>query len=440
MMNDSNTSRSLFGRLLRPALGLGRALAAVVCVIALFAIVDVAMHGKDATFWTERNLQTISVQNAFVAIAAVGMLVVIIAGGIDLSAGVMLALCATIIAWGMREDVGFLIGHGENVAGAVKRLKAAADEMRSAQRQDDAAGAEHWRAKIDERRNRLADLLNVKLQQIRGLQMDAKTGELEKAIASIKDSSGPTDLDPSLIGSLPNASSSAWLAVAMGVAAGAACGLVNGLIVVVLRVVPFIATLGTMLVYLGLAKIVAEETSIRPTAAQVPVWIDQLRAVRPDPAWLVVSKGVWLALILSAVIACILRYTVFGRHVFALGSNEATARLCGINVPLTKIAVYVLAGALVGVAAICFFAKTTTGNPISGTGFELRFIAAVVIGGGSLSGGRGTVIGALAGAVIMGVIDAGCTLLGMRDALQDMTLGAIIVAAVTVDQLRQKRD
>jgi ribose transport system permease protein len=439
-MNDSNASPSLLGRLVRPALGLARALAAVVCVIAFFAVVDVAMHGKDATFWTERNLQTISVQNAFVAIAAVGMLVVIIAGGIDLSAGVMLALCATVIAWGMREDVGFVIGHGENVAGAARRLKAAADEMQSARRQDDATAVERWKAQIDERRTRLADLLSVKLEQLRQLQMEAKTSALEKAIASIKDPAGSTDLDPSLVGSLPNAETSAWLAVAMGVGAGAACGLVNGLIIVVLRVVPFIATLGTMLIYLGLAKIVAEETSIRPTAAQVPGWIDQLRAVQPDPAWLVVSKGVWLALIISAVIACGLRYTVFGRHVFALGSNEATARLCGINVPLTKIGVYVLAGVLVGVAAICFFAKTTTGNPISGTGFELRFIAAVVIGGGSLSGGRGTVLGALAGAVIMGVIDAGCTLLGMRDALQDMTLGAIIVAAVTVDQLRQKRD
>src|SRR4029077_1418453 len=117
----------------------------------------------------------------------------------------------------------------------------------------------------------------------------------------IKDPKGPTDLDPSLIGSLPNAAMSAWLAVVLGVGAGAACGLVNGLIVVVLRVVPFIATLGTMLIYLGLAKIVAEETSIRPTAAQIPDWINQLRAVRPDPEWLIVSKGVWLALIISAV-------------------------------------------------------------------------------------------------------------------------------------------
>src|SRR5262245_3697283 len=258
MMNDSNASASAFRRLLRPVLGLARALAAVVCVIAFFAIVDVAMHGRDATFWTKQNLQTISVQNAYVAIAAVGMLVIIISGGIDLSAGVMLALCATIIAWGMREDVGFLIRHGENVSGAAKRLKVAAEGLRTAQRQDDTAAIERARTEIDERRKRLADLLQVKLDQLQRLQQvadqphragwDTKINDLEKTIAAIKDAAGPTDLDPSLIGSLPNAATSALLALAMGVAAGAACGLINGLIIVVLRVVPFIVNIGTMLI------------------------------------------------------------------------------------------------------------------------------------------------------------------------------------------------
>ncbi len=134
-----------------------------------------------------------------------------------------------------------------------------------------------------------------------------------------------------------------------------------------------------------------------------------------------------------------LRYTIFGRYVFALGSNESTARLCGINVPLVKIAVYTLAGLLIGIASICFFSRLNSGTPTSGTGMELKFIAAVVIGGGSLNGGRGTVLGTLAGTAIMGIIAGGCTLLGIQDPAQNILLGVIIIAAVSVDQLRQRR-
>jgi ribose transport system permease protein len=152
-----------------------------------------------------------------------------------------------------------------------------------------------------------------------------------------------------------------------------------------------------------------------------------------------VSKGVWLALFLAVIVACVLRYTVFGRQVFAIGSNEATARLCGLNVPLVKISVYTIAGLLIGIASICFFVRLNSGNPTSGTGLELKFIAAVVIGGGSLNGGRGTVLGTLAGTAIMGVIASGCTLLDIGNPVQDIILGAIIIAAVTVDQLRRSR-
>src|SRR5207237_1249329 len=153
---------------------------------------------------------------------------------------------------------------------------------------------------------------------------------------------------------LPNAPSSAWLALGMGLGCGMLCGLLNGSLIVLLRIVPFIATLGTMTIYLGLAKIVAEETAVRPSPVQVPELLGELSAVRPDPAWLLLSKGVWLAIILAAIMACVLRYTVFGRYVFALGSNESTARLCGINVPLVKISVYMLSGLMIGIASICF--------------------------------------------------------------------------------------
>jgi ribose/xylose/arabinose/galactoside ABC-type transport system permease subunit len=432
----------------RPLLALARALAAVACVIALFALVDIGLHGKDATFWTKQNLQTISVQNAFVAICSLGMLLIMISGGIDLSAGVALALCATVVAWGMREDAGFLIAHGENVAWAARNLKTADDALHTAQRKNDAAQVKAAQGELDRRRQRLADLLQIKLDQLQGQlasAADAQRTDLEKqladiqaAVATVNDTSAPVEADPTWLHALPNAASSSWLALLMGLGCGMLCGLLNGLLIVVFRVVPFIATLGTMTIYLGLAKLVADETTVRPNAAQIPQWLGELSAVRPNPAWLQVSKGVWLALFLAAVMACVLRYTVFGRHVFALGSNEATARLCGINVPLVKIAVYTIAGLLVGVASICFFVRLNSGNPTSGTGLELKFIAAVVIGGGSLSGGRGTVLGTLAGTAIMGVIASGCTLLDLRNPIQDIILGLIIIAAVTIDQLRHR--
>jgi ribose transport system permease protein len=130
---------------------------------------------------------------------------------------------------------------------------------------------------------------------------------------------------------------------------------------------------------------------------------------------------------------------VFGRHVFAVGSNEATARLCGINVPLVRIAVYTLSGFFVGIAGLYQFSRLTVGDPTSGTGKELPIIAAVVIGGGSLNGGRGSVLGTLTGALIMQVISSGCTSLRLPNPIQEIIIGGIIIAAVTIDQLRQRR-
>ena len=140
-----------------------------------------------------------------------------------------------------------------------------------------------------------------------------------------------------------------------------------------------------------------------------------------------------------ALLALVLRYTVFSRHVFAIGSNELTARLCGINVRFNKIAVYTLAGFFVGIAGLYQFSRLQAGNPTSGIGMELRIIAAVVIGGGSLSGGRGSVLGSLTGAMIIFVIGSGCTQLGLSNPIQDVILGVIVVTAVAIDQLRQRR-
>jgi ribose/xylose/arabinose/galactoside ABC-type transport system permease subunit len=220
---------------------------------------------------------------------------------------------------------------------------------------------------------------------------------------------------------------------------GCLAGSVNGILVSTLKVAPFIVTLGTMTAYLGFAKLVADETTVRPPLETVPGWMSGLAMPSPDPAWLLVAPGVWLMLLMAFIVSLVLRYTVFGRYVFALGSNEQTARLCGINVPAMKIAVYGLAGLFVGLAGIYQFAKLKVGNPISGAGLELKVIAAVVIGGASLNGGRGTVLGTLTGALLMQTIVSGCTQLGLSNPVQDIILGVIIVAAVTIDQIRQRR-
>ena len=236
---------------------------------------------------------------------------------------------------------------------------------------------------------------------------------------------------------------SIYVAIAACIAVGCLTGLVNGGLISTLRVVPFIITLGSMTAFLGVAKIIAKETTVRPPLESVPLWMETLVRPTPEPAWIAwpllpnFAWGVWLALALALMLGVILHYSVFGRHTFALGSNESTARLCGVNIPLTKIAVYSLAGLFVGVAGMYQFARLNVGNPTSGIGLELKIIAAVVIGGGSLSGGRGSIVGTLTGAAIMQVIASGCNALGLSNPIQDIIIGAIIVAAVTLDQIRQ---
>jgi ribose transport system permease protein len=289
-------------------------LLALITVFLLFAAAEAVVKGsqgqsENAVFLTSRNVRTIAVNTGSIAICALGMTLVIISGGIDLSVGTGLALCATVLA------------------GSLK--------------------------------------LNVP----------------------------------------------APVAILLTLGTGALLGTINGALVSLLRVVPFIVTLGTMTIYLGAAKIFAEWVeqgghTVRPdVATQVPEWLPQLLSVRQSAVWpgwqtgntlvdgsldwVRFPMGIWLLLLLSAGLAAMLRYTVFGRYLFALGSNEATARLCGIPVTRYRILVYALGGVFVGLAGIYQFSRLSSGNPTAGLGLELRVIAAVVIGGGSLSGGRG---------------------------------------------------
>ncbi len=219
-----------------------------------------------------------------------------------------------------------------------------------------------------------------------------------------------------------------------GVAVAAAAGLAVGLFVTQLRVAPFIVTLGAMSILRGIAKGIAHEQKIDVD----PGSLEALLAPRPH-SWMVLPPGVWLAVLVAIVASVVLRSTRFGRHVYAIGSNEAAARLAGIAVARTKTIVYAVAGALSGLAGILEFSTLTVGDPTDSIGLELEVIAAVVIGGASLSGGEGSIAGSIVGACLMTVIRTGATHVGLPNWVQEIVTGSIIVVAVTVDRLRHRK-
>ena len=224
-------------------------------------------------------------------------------------------------------------------------------------------------------------------------------------------------------------------AVAAGILVGGVVGLVNGLAITRLRVVPFIATLGMLGVARGTAKWLAGQQTVN-----IPeTWVNELLVTFPRPAWLLVAPGVWVTLLLAIMAAIMLRNTVFGRRIFALGSNELAARACGISINRLKVCVYALAGLLFGLAGVMQMSRLRQGDPTVAAGSELDVIAAVVIGGGSLSGGEGSIFGSLIGALIMAFLRNGCQQIGWPNYIQEIIIGAIIVVAVAVDRWRTSR-
>jgi ribose/xylose/arabinose/galactoside ABC-type transport system permease subunit len=287
------------------------------------------------SFGTARTLETIARQTAIVGTAALGMTMVIISGGIDLSVGSIVALSSVIVA----------------------------------------------------------------------LVLNSGSG-------------GPL------------------LAIAAAAAAGAACGLLSGTLITRLRVAPFIVTLGMLLLIRGGAKGLGKEQKVD---APLSWLVDLLSSLPRDRQWWIVPPGIWLLALLAFATAFLLRYTKLGAHLFAIGSNEETARLCGVRVERVKTTVYSLSGALAGLSGVLQFSRLTVGDPTVAVGLELDVIAAVVIGGGSLAGGEGTVLGTLVGAFIMTVIRTGTAQMGLPNWVQEIVTGAIIVAAVAIDRWRHRK-
>jgi len=224
-------------------------------------------------------------------------------------------------------------------------------------------------------------------------------------------------------------------AVLAGVITGGIIGCLNGIVITTLRVVPFIATLGMLGVARGLAKYFANQQTVNAP----PTWINELAVTFPSRSWMLFAPGVWLTVILAALMTLVLRNSVFGRRVFAIGSNEAAARACGINTARLKIWIYGVAGLFFGLAGVTQMSRLRQGDPTVAVGVELDVIAAVVIGGGSLSGGEGSIPGAMIGALVMSLLRNGCQQMGWANYVQEIIIGVIIVVAVAADRYRASR-
>ena len=323
-MNTDQSGKSGAARVLAklgPFLGL-------VVVIALFSIPAETRE----FFLTYHNFKTIFTQTVIVAIGALGMTMIIVSGGIDLSVGSSIALTSVVGA--------LLIQKGWGTAGAVLAM----------------------------------------------------------------------------------------------VGAGGLIGLINGAAIAGMRMTPFIITLGTLGVARGTAKWMGDNQTVNYDTSPINGWM-----TTADPFSYALPAGVWVALGLAIVTALMLRNTVLGRHIFALGSNEATARLCGIPTARLKVMIYALAGCFFGVAGLFQLSRLRQGDPTVAVGLELDIIAAVIIGGASLSGGVGTVLGSMIGALIMAVLRNGSQQMGWPTYFQEIIIGLVIIVAVFVDRLRHGR-
>ncbi|MBW7895724.1 MAG: ABC transporter permease [Opitutaceae bacterium] len=218
------------------------------------------------------------------------------------------------------------------------------------------------------------------------------------------------------------------------VLAGGVVGLLNGAAIAGLRMMPFIITLGTLGIARGAAKWLANNETVNYDSSPINGWM-----TTADPFGWSLPAGAWLTLALAVLTAVLLRRTVFGRHIFAIGSNEATARLCGVATVRTKILIYALAGCFFGLAGLMQLSRLRQGDPTVAVGVELDIIAAVIIGGASLSGGMGTVLGSMIGALIMAVLRNGSQQMGWPTYFQEIIIGVVIIAAVFLDRLRQAR-
>ncbi len=229
-------------------------------------------------------------------------------------------------------------------------------------------------------------------------------------------------------------------AAAAALATGAFIGLINGSIISGFRMTPFIVTLGMLGIARGSAKWLADNQTVNLPPGVAPLIAKLMADPHPEnPDSLAVSPGIAITIGLAIVMTIFMKRTVFGRYIFAIGSNEATARLCGIRTRLVKTGIYTLAGVLFGLAGVMQFSRLRQGDPSTAIGIELDMIAAVVIGGASLNGGTGSILGSMIGALTMSTLRSGSTQSDWPNYMQEIIIGIVIILAVGLDKWRQSR-
>ena len=221
------------------------------------------------------------------------------------------------------------------------------------------------------------------------------------------------------------------IAIIIGIATGLLCGFLNGLMITQLRINAFIVTLGTLEAYRGLALVVSKGLPVH----EIPDSFSFLG----DGNLLGIPFSLWLLALCALLMHFVLEHTKLGRYAFAIGSNSAAAYYAGVPIKFHLTAVYAIAGMLAGLAGMIEASRLMTGQPTAGQGYELQAIAAVVIGGGSLQGGEGSVMGTLIGAFIIGLLSNGSDLLGVNPYWQQVIIGAVIIVAVAFDELRKRK-
>ncbi|WP_237155137.1 ABC transporter permease [Oryzibacter oryziterrae] len=228
------------------------------------------------------------------------------------------------------------------------------------------------------------------------------------------------------------------LGVLGAIATGALCGFCSGSFIARMKIPPFIATLGMMLILKGLSLVISGTKPIYFNGTPGFDQISRGSLIGNILPFLPIPNGVLILFIVAGAASYVLGRTVLGRYTFALGSNEEAVRLSGVNTGSWKVAIYTVSGAICGIAGILIASRLNSAQPALGQGYELEAIAAVVIGGTSLSGGRGTIIGTLIGALIMAVLTNGLRVLSVAQEWQTVVTGAIIIMAVYADMVRKK--
>ncbi len=373
-------------------------------------------------FFNVQNLVQLLVNASFIAIMAVAITAVIAMGGIDLSIGSIYALAALMVAIVLRyhwpsgsawPDPTILGSGGLWALGVVAGLGALAFSIFHGTRKPKGADVAATKRRSAMASSIAAAALGVLVIVGWHLVRSMRDGWQSDQQAALP-----------LVYSLP-------LALVVSLVVGGLCGLLNGTMIVGLRVHPFIITLGTMAAYRGLCSLPTQSQSV----ANMSPSFQEFLTLSTGGVTLV-PVGIMLVVALLGML--VLAATVLGRQVYAIGGNEVAARYAGIPVGRVKIIVYTLMGMAAGLAGFVYVGYYGAAEPNAGMGYELSVIAAAVIGGASLSGGRGSPIGAVLGAILVQLIDNSLVILDIDQSYKQIVIGGAIVAAVVLDQAKAR--